>query len=271
MSKRIPPAPPIALTDLSFGKDVSEDEIFSYAQFEQLQAFLKATVKKRSMALVTGKAGTGKTTGVRAFTNQLPANQYQIIYFGQDQDGSNLLRRFVQILGLKPQYYRVHLPMQISQALSDNLQTGGREIVAVIDEAHLLDDRTLEDIRLLTNSDFDTKSALSVILIGHPQLRIRLKSLEFDALKQRLKYPFFLEGFSLEETIAYIKHRLAIAGGASELFSEDAIKRIFDASEGVPRAINNLCELALLKAELAGLDSIDGKLVKQVISQFELS
>jgi general secretion pathway protein A len=271
MSKKTPPPPPETLTDVSFGKDVGEDEIFSYSQFVQLQAFLQVTVKKRSMALITGKAGTGKTTGVRAFTNQLPANKYRIMYFGQDQDGSNLLRRFIQIFGLKPQHHRIHLPMQLSQALSDNLQEGGREILAVIDEAHLLDDRTLEDIRLLTNSDFDTKSALSVILIGHPQLRIRLKSLEFDALKQRLKYPFFLEGFSLEETIAYIKHRLVIAGGAPELFSEDAIKRIFDASEGVPRAINNLCELALLKAQLAGLDCIDGKLIKQVVSQFELS
>jgi type II secretory pathway predicted ATPase ExeA len=63
----------------------------------------------------------------------------------------------------------------------------------------------------------------------------------------------------------------AIAGGAPELFSEEAIKRIFDASEGVLRAINNLCELALLKAELAGVDSIDGKLIKQVVSQLELS
>lgn len=269
MSKKTPP--PEALTDLSFGKDVGEDEIFSYPQFVQLQAFLQATVKKRSMALITGKAGIGKTTGVRAFTDRLPSNQYQVAYFGQDQDGINLLRRFVQTFGLKPKHHRVYLPMQISQALSDNLQEGGKEIVAVIDEAHLLDDRTLEDIRLLTNSDFDTKSALSIILLGHPQLRIRLKSLEFEALKQRLRYPFFLEGFSLEETTAYIRHRLTVAGGASELFTEEAIKRIFDASEGVPRAINNLCELALLKAELANLDSIDGKLIKQIVSQLELS
>lgn len=269
MSTKTPP--PKALTDLNFGKNVGEDEIFSYPQFVQLQAFLQATVKKRSMALVTGKAGIGKTTGVRAFTDRLPANQYQVAYFGQDQDGLNLLKRFVLTFGLKPKSYRVHLPMQISQALSDNLQEGGKEIVAVIDEAHLLDDRTLEDIRLLTNSDFDTKSALSVILIGHPQLRIRLKALELDALKQRLRYPFFLEGFSLEETTAYIRHRLTVAGGAPHLFTEDAIKRIFDASEGVPRAINNLCELSLLKAELANLDCIDGKLIKQIVSQLELS
>ena len=108
MSKKTVPSPLVTLTDLNFGKDVDEDGIFSYAQFEQLQAFLKATVKKRSMALITGKAGTGKTTGTRAFTDRLPANQYQVIYFGQDQDGSNLLRRFVQILALFVNDFETH-------------------------------------------------------------------------------------------------------------------------------------------------------------------
>src|SRR5271165_5813068 len=122
MSKKTTQQPAETLTDLNFGKDVGEDEIFSYPQFVQLQAFLEATVKKRSMALVTGKAGTGKTTGVRAFTGRLPANRYQVLYFGQDQDGANFLRRFVQTFGLKPKHHRLQLPMQISQALSDNLQ-----------------------------------------------------------------------------------------------------------------------------------------------------
>jgi type II secretory pathway predicted ATPase ExeA len=271
MSKKTPPLPPTTLTDLSFGKDVGEDEIFSYPRFDELQAILKLTVQQRSLALITGKAGIGKTTGVRAFASKLPNNRYQVVYFGQDQDGLNFLSRFVQTFGLKPKHHRIYLPMQISQALTDNMQEGGKEIVAVIDEAHLLDSRTLEDIRLLTNSDFDTTAALSVILLGHQQLRIRLKALEFEALNQRLRFRFFLEGFSLEETAAYIKHRLSIAGGAPELFAEDAIQKIFDASEGVPREINNLCALALLKAELAQLDRVDGKLIKQIVSQRELS
>jgi general secretion pathway protein A len=263
--------PPKVLTDLDFGKDVGEDDVFTYSRFNELQAILKVTIEKRSMALITGKSGTGKTTAVRAFTRRLPNNRYKVVYFGQDQDGLNLLNHFVQTFGLKPKHHRIYLPMQISQALSDNMQEGGKEIVAVIDEAHLLDARTLEDIRLMTNSEFDTTSALSVILLGHPQLRIRLNALEFEALKQRLRYRFFLEGFSLEETTAYIKHRLTTAGGSPELFSQEAIQRIFAASEGVPREINNLCALALLKAELIGLKTIDDKLIKQLVSQRELS
>lgn len=260
-----------ALTDLSFGKDVGEEELFSYPQFNELQAILKLTVQERSMALVTGKAGIGKTTAVRAFTSRLPNNRYQVMYFGQDQDGLSLLKRFVQALGSKPKHHRIYLPMQISQALSDNLQEGGKEIIAVIDEAHLLDARTLEDIRLLTNSEFDTSSALSIVLLGQQHLRIRLKEFEFEALNQRLRYRFFLEGFSLEETTAYIRHRIMTAGGTSELFTDDALQRIFDASGGVPREINNICALALLKAELTALNHIDGKLIKQLVSQRELS
>jgi general secretion pathway protein A len=161
--------------------------------------------------------------------------------------------------------------MQISQALADSISEGGKEVVTVIDEAHLLDARTLEDIRLLSNSDFDTSSALSIILLGQQQLRNHLKDPRLEALNQRLRYRFFLEGFSAEETTAYIKHRVVAAGGSPDLFTDQAIRRIFDASEGVPREINNLCALALLKAETAGVETVDEKIVKQLVSQRELS
>lgn len=262
--------PPIDPT-LSFGKDITEDGVFSYPQFEELQKLLRCTVQERSMMAVTGKPGLGKTIGIRALTYQLPNNRYSVMYFGQDQDGQSLLSRFAQALGLKPKRFRGQLPMQISQALSDNIHEGGKEVVAIIDEAHLLDMRTLEDIRLLTNSEFDTQSPLSVILVGQQLLRIKLKAPELEALKQRLKYRFFLEGFSLDETAAYIKHRLTVAGASPELFTEDAVKKIFDASEGVPREINALCTLATIKMQSNGIERIDGKLIKQLVSQRDLS
>jgi type II secretory pathway predicted ATPase ExeA len=272
MSKNTtPPKPQGKLTDICFGKDVAQEEIFSYPRFEELHVMLRLAIEQRSFASVTGKAGIGKTTGVRSLTSQLPASRYQVMYLGQDQDGTSLLKRFAQNLGLKPKYTRNQVTMQVSQALYDSMTEGGKAVVAVIDEAHLLDVRTLEDIRLLSNSDFDTSSTLSIILLGQQQLRIHLKDPRLEALKQRLRYRFFLEGFSLEETAAYIKHRVTAAGGSPELFTDEAIQIIFDASEGVPREINNICALALLKAELAGVDQIDGKLVKQLVSQRELS
>jgi general secretion pathway protein A len=264
-------APPMMLTDIQFGKDVGEDELFSYPRFEELRKMLRVAIAQRAFSLVTGKAGIGKTTAVRSLIAELPTSKYHVMYFGQDQDGTSLLKRFAQNFGLKPKYIRSQVPMQISQALSDSISEGGKEVVTVIDEAHLLDARTLEDIRLLSNSEFDTSSSLSIILLGQQQLRNHLKDPRLEALNQRLRYRFFLEGFSAEETTAYIKHRVVAAGGDVDLFTSGAIRRIFDASEGVPREINNLCALALLKAETAGAEEVDEKIVKQLVSQRELS
>jgi type II secretory pathway predicted ATPase ExeA len=259
------------LAALAFGKNVKERDIFPYVQLTELHRALTVSVSQRSMAMVSGKAGIGKTSGVRAFTSRLPSNKYMVLYFGQDQDGSNILKRLARAFGMRSRFKHADMVMDVSQALCDNVREGGKEVVAVVDEAHLLDDRTLEDLRLLTNDEFDTSSPMSVILLGQQQLRLKLKSPRFEALNQRLRYRFFLEGFSLEETAAYIKHRLEAAGGDAELFKEEAMAVLFDASEGVPREINNLAALALLRAEALGLDSIDDKLLKQVLAQRELS
>jgi len=258
------------LSGQAFGKD-GNSEVFTYPRFEDLQKILQLGVDQRTMTMVTAKAGMGKTTAIRCFTRRLPAHKYLVLYFGQDQDGGNLLRRFALSLGLTPKFRRTALTMQISQALSDNAHDGGKEVVAVIDEAHLLDDQTLEDIRLLTNNDFDTSSPVSIILLGQQALRMRLKASRFEALKQRLRYRYFLEGLSLAETEEYIKDRLTKAGGQPDIFSKEAIARIFEASEGVPREINNLCALSMVQAELSDLSSVDEKLVRQMILQRELS
>lgn len=266
--------PSMSLSEIAsaaFGKNLAEQDVFTYPRFEELQTILRMAAEQRAMAMVTGKAGVGKTTALRTWTNQLAANRYLVLYFGQDQDGSNLLRRFAIAFGLKPKFRRPELILQVSQALHDNASEGGKEVVAVVDEAHLFDDHTLEDIRLLTNADFDTSSPITIILLGQQPLRLKLKAPSFDALNQRLRYRFFLEGFSQDDAAAYIKHRLTAAGAPTDIFTDEAIQKIFDAAEGIPREVNNLCALTLIKAEILGLDQIDEKVVKQVILQRDLS
>ncbi len=130
---------------------------------------------------------------------------------------------------------------------------------------------TLEEIRLLTNAEFDRTSPLSVILVGQLSLRTRLKAAGFEALNQRLKYRYALEGFTEDDTATYIKHRLRIAGLKEDIFTADAIKRIFLAAEGIPREINNLCTSAWLKAQSTGSSKVDAKLVGLLIDQRELN
>lgn len=272
MSKqKEPPGPLTEIHAIPFGKAVPKDEVFSYSQFLELSELLNLTVRQKTMCLVTGQAGVGKTTAVRTFTDELPTNKHQVIYVGQDHDGGNLCRRLASALGFQPPRSRAHTWLAISQHLTDNLVEQGREVVLVVDEAHLLDDLTLEDIRLLTNADFDRTSPLSVILLGQLALRSRLKTGGFEALNQRLRFRYALEGLSQEETAEYIKHRLRAAGIDENIFQPDALKQIFLAAQGIPREINNLCTLALLKAQSTNASSIDAKLVRQILDQRELN
>jgi len=256
---------------MPFSKSLNSDELFEYSQLNELRRLLKLTIKQRSMMIVTGEAGVGKSTAVGSTTDQLPTNKYLVAYLGQDQEGSSVWRRLASSFGLRASVSRAHTRLSISQYLNDNLLEKGKEIVLVVDEAHLLDRTTLEDIRLLTNTDFDRTSALTVILLGQLSLRGRVKTAGYEALNQRLRYRYALEGFSEEETAAYIKHRLEVSGWNQDFFSVEAARQIFLASQGIPREVNNYCLSALLKAEDQGSARVDAKLIKQVLDQRELN
>jgi type II secretory pathway predicted ATPase ExeA len=257
-----------APTRTPFGKALADEEPFKYDQFDEIAGLLKRAVKEKAIAMVTGQAGMGKTTAIRTFVRTLPANLYHVLYMGQDQNGTNLFRRFALQLGMKPGQWRHQLALQLSQNLQENEALGGRQVVAVIDEAHLLGDGTLEDMRLLTNSDFDQSSPLTLILAGQLSLRHRLREPMFVALNQRIRYRYALEGFSPEECAEYIKHRLREADMPPDLFTDGALKLIYEASAGIPREVNNICTGCLMKSADG---KVDQKLVKQVIDERELN
>jgi type II secretory pathway predicted ATPase ExeA len=256
---------------MPFSTTLSCDELFTYSQLDELHKLLRLTIAQKAMILITGEAGTGKTTGVRGITDQLPTNKYLVAYLGQDQEGSSIWRRLAASLGLRPSLSRAHTRLSISQYLNDNLIEQGKDVVLIVDEAHLLDRTTLEDIRLLTNADFDRTSAVTIVFLGQLSLRGRVKTPGFEALNQRLRYRYAMEGFTEEETAAYIKHRLQLSGWNPEFFNPQAIRQIFLVSQGIPREINNYCLAALIKAEEQGLDRIDVKVIKQILDQRELN
>lgn len=269
--KTPPTDPPITMTKLPFGKGLSQDELFSYSQLEEFKALLRKAMEGKYPFMLTGEAGTGKSTATYAAVCELPTNKYSVIYLGQDQDGSNLIKRLAVGLGLQPKNNRKHAWMQISQLLSDNLSEQGKTPVVIIDEAHLIDDATLEDLRLLTNNDFDRSSPLCLILLGQLPLRTRLKAPGFEALSQRLRFRYALEGFTQDETTSYVKHHLNLVGLPTDLFSAEALKLVFLESRGILREINNYCTLAILKAQSLNASKIDAKLVRQILDQRELN
>jgi len=253
-----------------FTKDIGHKDLYRYDQLEQLFELLRATVEDGSMALITGRAGTGKTTGIRGFVESLPSAKYRIVYVGQEQRGSGVIARILQELGAKPNLAWANRTIKLTQKFQDTLRSG-RRLVLIIDEAHLLEHQTLEDIRLLTNLDMDRSTGVSVLLLGQHWLRGVLKKIGNEALYQRLRLRLSLEGLTEEQTGGYIRHHMTLAGCTADVFTEEAITEIFAAAEGILREINNIAYECLFMTSQTNQQYVDKQLVTAVLNQRELN
>lgn len=252
-----------------FTKNLAGEQLFQYKQLDELFSILNATVEDSSMALVTGRAGVGKTTAIRGFLDGLSTSQYKVIYLGQDQRGAGLLTRLGTQLGLRLNWTWSKRVLQISQRLEHLSST--HRIVLVVDEAHLLDQTTLEDLRLLTNQDIDRYSPVSILLLGQHWLRGVLKTQGYEALYQRLRLRYSLEGLTEEETGQYVKHHMVLAGCQRDIFEKKSLARIFSASEGILREVNNIAFEAMMRAASTNQQTVDEKVVRWVLNQREVS
>jgi general secretion pathway protein A len=159
------------------------------------------------------------------------------------------------------EYYRLFLEF-LTQEYARN-----RQVVLVLDDAQNLDIRELEEVRLLSNAQVGRVQPLQVILLGHPELRATLARPELRQLSQRVVAHYELKPLTEDETIAYIRYRLERAGGRPDLFSDNAIRRIYVETKGVPRLINLLCGAALLYAFADDLQKVEADLVEAVLHE----
>jgi type II secretory pathway predicted ATPase ExeA len=141
----------------------------------------------------------------------------------------------------------------------------GRRTLLIFDEAQNLSVRTLEELRLLSNVNSESDVALQTLLVGQPELRAKMARPELIQFAQRIAVDFHLNSLSLEEAKAYVGHRLKIAGGAEGIFSHEAIALIHQQSGGIPRLINQLCDVALVYAFADRRRRVDAALVGQVL------
>jgi LysM repeat protein len=167
-----------------------------------------------------------------------------------------------------------HDIVEMHQQLNDVLlkeSRAGRKFVLVIDEAQNLPDAALETVRLLTNFETPRAKLMQIVLAGQPQLADKLMSPGLVQLRQRISTICRLEPFSKEETTAYIGHRLKLAGYAgAPLFAEDALNLIVEASQGIPRTINNLCFNTLSLCCALKSNQVDGSMAAEAIADQQL-
>ncbi|ABB32691.1 Peptidoglycan-binding domain 1 protein [Geobacter metallireducens RCH3] len=200
---------------------------------------------------LSGEVGTGKTTVIRTFLNQLdPETHRTALVFNPTVSPLGLLQGIIREFGLPgTSTEKSELLETLNRFLLDE-NRAGHTVVLVIDEAQNLSPEVLEQIRLISNLETERDKLIQIVLVGQPELRHLLARQELRQLDQRITVRYHLEPMGLDDTKNYIRHRIRIAAGGREpvIFSAGAVKKIFGFSGGLPRLINAACDRALLLA-----------------------
>lgn len=236
-------------------------------QHEEALSRLKYVVEEHlGCALLTGVFGSGKTLLAQALIDYLKPDQYVTAFiFNPQFSNVELLQEIVYQLGVHQGVSdrKTDILHRMTEILNDN-NAEGRHVVILVDEAHLIEDRAIfEELRLLLNFQNREKFLLTLILIGQPDLREKISQLKpFD---QRVSMRFHLKGLRPEETEHYIQHRLQVAGANRVIFTPQAARAVHDSSGGLPRRINQICDLALLAGYGLKVHEIHPELISDVL------
>jgi type II secretory pathway predicted ATPase ExeA len=231
-----------------FSRAIDSDQLFQSPSFLELQARLSFSLSEQLPALVTGDA---------------------VIYLSNPHLNTPILYRQI-LLGLQvqPAYSFGKMLPQLRDTLNDAYRQG-RCPLLIIDEAHQLPSLLFEQLRFLLNAEMDSASRLILILLGQPDLALKLRFAPFDALRQRIGVSFHLSPFDLETTIGYIKHHLLVAACQRTIFSDGFLNAVHELSKGVARQINNLCRISLLLGMMEQKEVLDESDLKRALNDLQ--
>jgi len=237
------------LSRTPFTKELAPSMLFASASHQEAVARIDWVISERALGVVCGEVGAGKTVAARAATASLDSSRYTIIYLPNPAVGARgIYTQIVKALGATPRFYRATLIPQATELLAAERSERGKTVVVILDEAHLLSAEQLEELRLLTNCEMDSRQAFACLLLAQPTLRRKLRQGVFAALDQRIALRCTIDGMDMKETGGYIAHNIKLAGRSDTLFSDDAVALIHEASRGLPRAVNNLATQSLIAA-----------------------
>jgi type II secretory pathway predicted ATPase ExeA len=226
---------------------------------------------RKGLILLTGEAGTGKTTLLNCLMESLRLEKTPVSFiFNPSLEVSDLFELMLADFRI-PLYpsSKGSILARLNQWLMDGYLRG-RNAVLIVDEAQGLPIQVLEEIRMLLNEETPREKLLQVVLSGQPELEEKLRRPELRDIRQRVGVRCRTMPFSRKETDGYIQRRLSVAGATNqEVFLPEAIDAVHRYSRGIPRVMNLLCEYALVRASVSQVQPLPAYFVEEAARQLQ--
>jgi type II secretory pathway predicted ATPase ExeA len=261
------------LHDMPFG--VAPDPRFFFRNYhynEALDGLADGIKAKKGLLIVTGEVGTGKTILLRKLMRHLEATTRFVFVSTTHLTSDSLIELIVEDLGVSTEG---KTRFEIEHGLKDYLLQQNREaktVALLIDEAQKLTDGALESLCDLSNLETEQEKLLQIVLVGQPELIVKLRKPALQRIKQRIAIHYQTRALSLASEVEhYIRHRLRAAGyEGPEIFNQKALDAIWSYSSGTPRLINTLCDNALAMASRAGRKRVSAYVIVKVAAKLML-
>lgn len=239
---------------LPFSKNLSPKEAFPSSSYTEALARLQYGIGSEDFLLLTGPVGVGKSVALLSLIHSLDPNVYCPIYIrGNDLGEGELYKSILAALDRDPPRYT----QQARRMFFSVLPELSRKPIALIDDAQEVTDAALLSLKSLANFDSDSRTRITFILSGQPELRARLKLAQYHALRQRIRLFYHMKPMSLEETCRYVDHHTNAAGNPNPLFSDAAKVEVHRHADGIPRLVNTICYRSIINATVKSLKVID--------------
>ena len=248
--------------------------LFMSASHREALAQLVYGIKaRRGFVVLTGEVGTGKTTLIKCLLDELGSTTKTALIFSMVVSPNDLMRYVCEKFGLvstRENSKQIHDYISLLERFLLDSYSNGENVALIIDEAQNLPTEVLENVRLLSNFETAQDKLLQILLVGQPELGLRLNASELRQIKQRVALRHHLTPLSFDDCEKYIEKRMQIAGGDISLFGFHAVDEVHRFSGGIPRLVNIICDNALLTAYALRKSKVESGMIAEVARDLQI-
>ena len=249
----------------------SKDIIIETSDYKQIKHRLNFLADNKGFGVITGEPGRGKTTVVRHWTKDLSPSLFKVVYTSLSTLTLNeFYKHLTDEFGLESRFRKSDNYKLIQSEINRYSLEKRITPIFIIDEVNHISNSILNDFKMLFSFEMDSRDRAIVLLVGGLEFNHTLNLKSNEALRQRITMNYKMNNLTKEDSRTYIQNRLLAAKCSQTVFDEPALEAIINASNGVPRVINKICDMCLIMGDSQKAETIDSDIVFNAVNEIEL-